>query len=189
MIRRILAEKRPWVLLIGAAVVIEAVAALVLIQPLSGQVADASSRQVASVRNLRAAEQDLRLARETVAAFDQAKKDLAHFYAAVLPADLNAAGRLAYLRLAQMARESNLNWDRRSFNPEHLRESDLDVLRMSMALEGDYGSVRRFVHSVETAPEFIVIDQVALGTGRDPQGPLALTLELSTYFKAGPRAR
>lgn len=189
MIRRILAEKRTWALVLASAALIEVAVWLAFVRPLAGRVADASRRQASSSQNLRAAGDDLRAARDTVAAFERARTDLSHFHASVLPADLNAAGRVAYLRLAQMARESDLNWDRRTFNPDHVRDTDLDVLRMSMALEGEYQNIRQFVYRVETAPEFLIIDQVALATGRDPQGPLALTLELSTYFKAGARDR
>ena len=36
-----------------------------------------------------------------------------------------------------------------------------------MVLEGDYRDVRRFIHKLETAPEFVVIEDVGAGAGRD----------------------
>ncbi len=37
----------------------------------------------------------------------------------------------------------------------------------------------------ETGEPFVVIDNVALGQGREPDGPLAVTLELSTFYRVG----
>ena len=44
------------------------------------------------------------------------------------------------------------------------RSSSMD---MTMVLEGEYRDVRRFIHKLETAPEFVVIDDVAPGAGRE----------------------
>ena len=55
---------------------------------------------------------------------------------------------------------------------------------MTMVLEGEYRDVRRFIHKLETAPEFVVIEDVALVQG-EQNAPLTLTVKLSTYYKAG----
>ena len=39
-----------------------------------------------------------------------------------------------------------------------------------MDLEGSYEDIRRLVFGIESAPEFLVIDRVALGTGQRPGG-------------------
>ena len=51
-----------------------------------------------------------------------------------------------------------------------------------MVLEGDYDSVRRFIYELETTPAFVIIDNVTLAQG-EPDRPLALSLELSAYFR------
>ena len=51
-----------------------------------------------------------------------------------------------------------------------------------MVLSGSWPDVRTFVHELETAPEFVVIDNVELGEGAE-QGSLVLTLALSTYYR------
>jgi hypothetical protein len=45
--------------------------------------------------------------------------------------------------------------------------------------------IRSFVHALETAPEFVVIDnmQLAEGDGESTEG-LELTLALSTFYKS-----
>jgi hypothetical protein len=42
--------------------------------------------------------------------------------------------------------------------------------------------MRAFIHALETAPEFVVIDNIELGQGADG-GPLSVTLQLSTYYR------
>jgi hypothetical protein len=51
-----------------------------------------------------------------------------------------------------------------------------------MALEGSYANVRAFIHQLETAPEFVVVDNIELGQGANG-GPLGVTLHLSTYYR------
>ena len=51
-----------------------------------------------------------------------------------------------------------------------------------MVLQGDYESVRRFVYALETAPQFVIIDDMTLVQGEAGK-PLTLTLALSTYFR------
>jgi hypothetical protein len=40
------------------------------------------------------------------------------------------------------------------------------------------------MHQLETAPEFVVIDDVSLSTDDTDGGLLLLTLQLSTYYRA-----
>jgi hypothetical protein len=51
-------------------------------------------------------------------------------------------------------------------------------------LEGDYEGLRRFIFDLESAPEFVIIDEVTLSQS-DPTKPLTLALDMSTYFRTG----
>ena len=53
-----------------------------------------------------------------------------------------------------------------------------------MVLQGDYESFRQFIYELESAPEFVIIDDVTLAQN-DPTKPLTLTLQLSTYYRLG----
>jgi len=44
--------------------------------------------------------------------------------------------------------------------------------------------VRTFIHALETAPEFVVIDDVSLREEDAEDGLLQLALQLSTYYQA-----
>jgi hypothetical protein len=52
-----------------------------------------------------------------------------------------------------------------------------------MELEGNWADIRTFIHAIETAPEFIVIDNVELTETSNGGGALRITVALSTYFR------
>jgi len=99
-----------------------------------------------------------------------------------LPQDLAGARRLTQLRLAQLARQSNLKFVRATFEPMNESKRTLTQLRIEMALSGTYSDVRAFIHQLETASEFVVVDNIELGQGAEG-GPLSVTLHLSTYYR------
>jgi hypothetical protein len=118
----------------------------------------------------------------------QAARDLDRFYGEVLPADIAAARRITHLKLSQMAREYDVTFHRSSATPEEVRESSLERLRVSYALVGDYEDIRALIYEIETAPDFLVIDNVFLAEGSVEQAPLTLTLDLSTYYRVNRNA-
>ena len=63
-----------------------------------------------------------------------------------------------------------------------MQNQRLGRMRISMTLQGDYNSVRQFIYELETTPTFVIIDDVTLAQN-DPERPLALSLELSAYFR------
>jgi len=99
----------------------------------------------------------------------------------------SAAGarRLTYLRLARLARETNLDYERASYTPSKEAGGTLTRLAIQLVLSGAYADIRAFVHEIEAAPEFIVIDNIQLGEGGDPN-TLVVSLQLSTYYREAP---
>jgi hypothetical protein len=63
----------------------------------------------------------------------------------------------------------------------------LSKLTTTYTLTGEYRDVRKFIYSLETAPEFIVLENVGLqASGEQAQGRgLAMTLDIATYFRSG----
>ena len=55
-----------------------------------------------------------------------------------------------------------------------------------MVLSGTYAEMRDFIYQLETAPEFVVIDNIQLAEGSEGTGSLVVTLDLSTYFRVVP---
>ena len=181
--RRVLAEHRSVAIALGALAAVNAVVLLFIVRPMAARVANVEDRD-------RVAEQTLRLARsEELAASgaltgkERAVAELATFYAEVLPPDLAGARRLTHLRLAQVARESGLQFERFSFEPEPMKDSSLTRVKGELVLTGSYAEVRQFVHRVETAKDFVVVDDIGLAEGAAAGDDLVVTVKLSTYFR------
>jgi Tfp pilus assembly protein PilO len=113
----------------------------------------------------------------------RASTELTTFYNDVLPRDLTGARRLTYLRLAQLARESELEYRRATYAPVVESGSTLTRLQIQMVLEGTYADMRTFIYQLETSHEFVVIDNVQLAEGAEGSGSLVVTLDLSTYYR------
>jgi Tfp pilus assembly protein PilO len=180
---RVVRDYRRWILPIAIALV-AAVGVLVGVVLPMAATADASERRAAAARESRdRAAGEFSAAEQTRDAQTQAAKDLDQFYRQVLPADVAAARRVTHLKLSQMAREHGVSFQRSAASPETIRGSTLERLRVSYSLSGSYDDIRRLIHDIETASDFILIDNVFLSEGEDAQAPLSLTLELSTFYR------
>ncbi len=173
LVRRAVVEHRRVVLPLVIALAINVVVFVAGVYPLSQRVANIQ---------LLAAQRDHAQAAGTLSGKDRAATELTSFYKDVLPSDLAGARRLTHLRLAQLARESNLRFLRSTFEPVAERNRTLTRLKIEMVLSGSYADMRAFIHQLETSPEFVVIDNVELGEGAEG-GPLSVTLHLSTYYR------
>ena len=154
------------------------------VYPLGQRVANVSERNASAARALIAARQENGTATGTLKGKDRAVTELATFYTSVLPRDLASARRLTHLRIAQLARQHGLRYSRAQSEPVPERNSSLTRLKTDVSLAGSYMEIRSFVHALETAPEFVVIDNVQLAEEADAGEGLVLTLALSTFFRA-----
>lgn len=182
-VRRAVAEHRRLVLGLGVAVVLNLVLYAVVIYPLSQRVANMAQRDQAAEAALAQAQAEYKRAAGTLTGKSQAAAELATFYKDVLPQDLAGARRLTYLRLARLARDSNLDYRRATYAPIVETGSTLTRLQIQLVLSGAYPDMRNFIYQLETAPEFVVIDNVHLAEGADDSGSLVVTLDLSTYYR------
>lgn len=180
--QRMMREHRRLVFPLAAALVVNVVVYIGVVYPLSQRVANIEQRDRTAEEQLLAAQREHMQATGTLTGKDRAAAELATFYKDVLPSDLAGARRLTHLRLAQLARESNLKFLRATFVPVLERNRTLTQLKIEMLLAGSYDDMRAYIHQLETAPEFVVIDNIELGQGADG-GPLGVTLHLSTYYR------
>ena len=183
--RRVFAEHRRTILPLASALVVNLLVYGFFVYPLAQRVANVEQRNQEAEQGLTAARADFTQAYGTLTGKDRASTELATFYNDVLPEGLSAARRMTQLRLNQLARESGLRFERESYEEVADRDSSLKRLRIRMVLSGDYDDLRTFVHQMETASEFVVIDNVELSQGADRDGSLVVTLEMSTYFREG----
>jgi Tfp pilus assembly protein PilO len=180
---RIAREWRRVLLPLAVLAVVDVAVYAFVVYPMTLSAAGAAQRAAVARGTLAAAEKEHALAQAVVKSSSVAANDLQRFYAQVLPADLPAVRRMTYARLAGMARETNLLYDRRSFEEDPGYRGTLKRLQITMDLEGNYRDIREFIYKLESAPEFVVIEDLALSSGNDEEAPLALTLRLATYYR------
>ena len=180
--RRVFDENRKPITWLAAGLVINVLVYAFGVYPLSQRVANVSQRNDTAAKALAAARQENQQASGALTGKDQAVNKLDKFYTEVLPRDLASARSLTHVRLAQLARMHNLRYERAQSEPVLTKDSKLTQLKVQMNLGGSYAGVRGFLHSLETAPQFVVIDNVVLGESDGDS--LQLTLTLSTYYRS-----
>jgi Tfp pilus assembly protein PilO len=186
---RVVADHRRWLVPVGIVLVINVIILVAVVMPMRRTAESGTSQAAESVATLNAAIADLKNAEATRDGQSQASKDLERFYGEVLPTNFAAARRMTQLRLAQMARSHNVEFQRGNTNQEALRDSPLERLSISCSLSGDWDDIRQLIHEIETGPDFLVIDNVALSEGESATAPLSLELELSTYYRVDGNVR
>ena len=180
---RVIADHRRWLIPAGVVLAINVIVLVAIVLPLRQSVQSGSSRADASAQSLREAMADLKDAEATRDGQTQASADLVRFYAEVLPADISTARRIMHLKFAQLARSHDVIYHSGAATPETLRDSALERLHLNYSLNGDWDDIRQLIYELETGPDFIVIDNVQLAEGSQSNSPLALTLDLSTYYR------
>ena len=184
--RRILAEKRSVIVPVVVALLVNIGVYAFVVYPLGVRSAGAAARAANAGTSLKAAEADYASARALVAGTTQADEELRTFYGRVLPSDFSAARRLTYTTIPDLAKKSGVHvMDRRTEVDESTaKRTGLSRLAIKVLLQGDYESFREFLYDLESAPEFVIVDEVAMEQ-TDPAKPLSFAVGLSTYFRPG----
>ena len=187
LVRRAAAEHRRLLIGLVIAVIVNAVLYVAVVSPLSDRVANVAESERAAEQGLGQARTEHADASGVLTGKSQASTELTTFYTDVLPRDLAGARRLTYLRLAQLARDSDLEYRRATYAPVVETGSTLTRLQIQLVLEGTYADMRAFIYQLETSREFVVIDNLQLAEGADDNGSLVVTVDLSTYFRNIPQ--
>jgi Tfp pilus assembly protein PilO len=182
--KRIVAEHQRVIWPIVGALLLNIAILLLIVYPFSRKVAGGQEAAAAAAAELAAARREHNAARATVTGKAQADAELRKFYSEVLPSDLSGARSITYLYLRQLAQQTNLQSERGQAEVSKERDSHLEKLTMTTVLTGDYANIRRFIHQLETAPEFLVIEDVALGQQQE-RGGISLTARVATYYRTG----
>jgi Tfp pilus assembly protein PilO len=154
-----------------------------VIYPLAERVGSVSARTRDAEAELTAARAERAQAEDTLTGTTRASEELETFYREILPPDLSSARRLAYPRLDQLARLAALQPGEATAEEQRDRDHTLTRLRIEMTLAGTYQGIRRFIHQLEQASEFVVLEGITLSQDATRDGLLTVRLELSTYFR------
>lgn len=115
--RRVMNEKRRLIWPLGIALLLNALLFGMVVFPLSKKVAVGEQDAAAAETALLTAKRDYANARQTVTGKSQADAELIKFYRDVLPPDLSGARRITYLRIPQLAQQTNLRLETQSATP------------------------------------------------------------------------
>jgi Tfp pilus assembly protein PilO len=186
LMRRVIAEHRRVIYPLVAILVINVVVYAAGVYPLAQRVANIEQRDRAAEQGLAQARREHEAASGALTGKERATVELATFYKDVLPRDFQGARRLTYLRLAQLAREAGLRSKTITYDVRNEPKSTLERVQIDIALEGSYDGMRAFIYQLDTAAEFVVIDDISLADQAGNQNGLRLTMELSTYYSKAP---
>ena len=88
---------------------------------------------------------------------------------------------MTYATLPALAKKTSVRYEARTMEIQAVeKDARLGRMTIRMVLQGGYENLRQFIYELESAPNFIIIDDVTLVEG---QGGEALTINLSTYFR------
>jgi Tfp pilus assembly protein PilO len=180
--RRVAAERRRVILPLVVVFVANIIVYAAGVYPLAQRVANIEQRDRAAEQALAQARREHAAARGALTGKERASVELATFYKDVLPADLRGARDLTYLRLNQLAREAGLKISNLDVGIKPERGSTLDRFEISLDLVGTYDAIRAFIYQLDTAPEFVVIDDVSLSDQPGPERTHQLSMRLSTFY-------
>ena len=82
--------------------------------------------------------------------------------------------------LLVLSNNASLNIDRIAYSSSQRKESKLLKLELNFNVAGDYGQIKKFIHSLEQSTRLITIKQISL-QGASDEG-VDLRLKLETYF-------
>jgi hypothetical protein len=183
LVRRILLEKRAIILPLAIALVANVLAYGIVVRPLEVKSAGAADRARQTAVALTAAEKELATARALVSGKADADQELSSFYQKVLPADLASARRLTYASLPELAKKTGVRYEARSAsNEDSERAAKLGHMKLTMVVRGDYRNIRQFIYELESAANFVIIDDLTI-TQKSANEPQQLTINMSTYFR------
>ena len=185
--QRAVAEKRHLILPLAVGIIANIVLYVVVVFPLGHQVVSTEREERAAREQLVKARQDYNSAKATVTGKKDADSELQEFYKDTLPADESTARRLTFTKLAELAKQANVKLDHGTNEKSKEKGSSLSKLTTRYTLTGNYPDVRRFIYSLETAPEFIILENIGLSSSSDQQTAraVAMTLEIATYYRTG----
>jgi hypothetical protein len=182
--RRILTEKRHLIYPVVGVLMLNAAVFGAIVYPLSLKVANGERDAQAAATARRTARADYEAAMATVTGKASADGELKKFYDAVLPPDASAARRIVYGRVETLASKVNVKPLRESFEITQEKGSDLAKWTAQIALVGEYRNIRRLIYELETAPEFLVLENVTVAQGDERTPGLNVTVKISTYYRA-----
>ncbi len=132
-------------------------------------------------QQLKRREAEVQAREGTLAGLRKAEDDLRHLREDILSTKRQRMIQVQ-LELDRLARQFNINLDRVRYENSLLEDEGLERMGMTVPLEGGYANLRKFLRAVESSDKFLVVEQVALASGKEGGVLLQLSITLATYF-------
>lgn len=183
---RVYQERRAIILPLLIALVVNIGVLVLVVIPLGRRAASAQDEATSARVALASARLLERQAGQAATRRSTADAELQRFEHDVLPKDFPTATRNTNLWLFHAARDAGLEFRSSRFETKELRESRLSRAYSTVTLVGRYSDIRKFLAAMETAKEFVVLEQVELAqsdsTQQGPNDRLEIALAVSTFF-------
>jgi hypothetical protein len=169
-------------LALGALIIVNAAVSVLVVRPKVvryKQLTDLSSPQVQAVKTR---EKDVLQKESYRTSLEKARDDMKHLAGDVLSTRQRRMIKVQ-LEIAKLARECNIALDRVQYPPDNSEGAALEHFAIVVPLLGGYSNLRKFIQLVESSDNFLVIERVALGTGKSSD-VVELNITLGTYFIA-----
>jgi Tfp pilus assembly protein PilO len=169
-------------LILGIAIVVNAMVAVFFVRPKvvrHRQLTDLSSPQFQVVKTREAEviqKEDYRKALE------KARDDMKRLAGDVLSTRQRRMIGVQ-LEIAKLASDFGIALERVRYENEEMDNGALERFAIVLPLSGGYSALRKFIQAVESSDNFLVIERVALWTGKSAE-ILELNITLATYFIA-----
>jgi Tfp pilus assembly protein PilO len=84
--------------------------------------------------------------------------------------------------LTKLCDQFNIDLETVTLDHSDLLDEELDRMVMVVPLQGGYANLRKFLQAVESSEEFLLVEKVGLGKGKEGGVMLQLNITLATYF-------
>lgn len=184
---RIYAERRAVVLPVLLLLIANLAVLAIGVWPLQRSVRAAGDEEFQALLDLEQARREDRDARMAETRKQEVDVELRKFYKDILPRDLASAQVVTQLWLAQVAKQNGVVFQQGTHRHAEVRDSQLIKVTSEATLMGTYRDIRRFLFAVESAPEFVIVEEAQLGDtsagpAQNPTGELEIAIKAATYF-------
>lgn len=167
--------KLQWVL--GALLLLDVVAVIVLLSPLAGAGAVRQQEFEEVRRQVQSRLKTVVPPNKVQERVEEARKQMAGFYADRIPSAMSEISR----QLGDVAAQSGVSLLSANYETEEADLPGLQRVQINANLTGDYLQEVKFINSMERQKLFFIVDGVTLGASEAGKVRLAVTLE--TYLK------
>jgi Tfp pilus assembly protein PilO len=112
------------------------------------------------------------------------RKDCEKFEQSLAPANTSSSSITA--ELDEIAKKAGLHIETQTNRQKEVPNRGIVEMSIDATVNGDYGSVVRFVNGLQRSQRFFVVDGLALATDAQSQaatGPIRVGLHVRTYFR------